>query len=156
MPKADRNAYDPHSACRWYRQREALERRREEINEAEANARAATARAGLLEDKLHEKRGALVPVSALKVFLERMMLPLREGLLSLPSRNAPRVAAATTPAEVRELLEENVRELLENLSRTKLELGDLRSIGPEDPPPPPLEVKRSGVRRRAAKGGEGR
>jgi hypothetical protein len=136
--------------------RQAYERRAEKIGEAEAAARLLAARARLAEDRLFQTRGQLVPLPAVQAFLERVVMPLKDALLSLPSRNAPRIAAATTPAEVRELLQEEVHRMLEDLSRTKLELGDLRTVGPEDPPPPPLEVKRSGVRRRAAKGGEGR
>lgn len=59
-----------------------------------------------------EKSGSLIKIDAVKVSWFNILRVLRDRVLNLPDRLAPIVAAETDPKKIRDLLEEDLRLIL--------------------------------------------
>ena len=62
-----------------------------------------------------------VPIAQVEATWSSILKLVRQGLLGLPSRTAPRIHDLETIPEIREVLAETVHEILTDLSETKVE-----------------------------------
>lgn len=86
--------------------------------QAEADARIAQMRAAELE-------GALVRIDQVRAQLASQLAPVREGLLQLPARLAPALAALADAGRVQTLLEAEIHKVLAPLStRSQVTTGE--------------------------------
>ena len=74
--------------------------------------------ARLAKLEYEEKSGALVRTDSVKVAWFNMLRVLRDRVLNIPDRMAPLLAAETDPKQVRELLEAELRQILNDASDT--------------------------------------
>ena len=65
--------------------------------------------------ELAEKAGELVPKSQVRETWGRIVVSIKAGVLRLPDRCAPELAAASTPLEAREILMRECEALLRGL-----------------------------------------
>ena len=86
----------------------------------EERARLTAARAGLAELDERERQGELVPAAQIERFLSAVFSRVRQGILSLPSRVAPRAFDAKTIPECERLILEACTEALTEISETKI------------------------------------
>lgn len=81
-----------------------------------ARTRREQAEAELAELKLAEARGDLVRAAEVRSALAKRAAALREGLLQLPARLTPVLAAETDPARVHEMLDVEIRAAMAHLT----------------------------------------
>ncbi len=67
-----------------------------------------------------ERRGSLLKASEVEATWAQVIIMIRDRLLSLPGRAAGRLVSINDPAEVRRILEREVREILSNLEHSKI------------------------------------
>ena len=84
-----------------------------------ARTRREIAEANLAEIREAEERGKLIQVSAVRATWAARIASTRDALLQIPSRIAPVLAAETNLATVTQLLEDELRQALAELSSTK-------------------------------------
>jgi phage terminase Nu1 subunit (DNA packaging protein) len=77
------------------------------------------ARARTLELELAKAEGALVEIGTVEIVFTQIVSTARARLLALPSRTAPQCAVEGDVAKVRRIIEESVREILEELASVK-------------------------------------
>lgn len=95
--------------------------REEQISHARASAKRISVDTELRQLELEERRGELVPRSAVvRVFYE-VARDLRERLLAIPDRVAAPCQAAPSIASAHELLTQEITHALEGLARTGIE-----------------------------------
>ena len=63
-----------------------------------------------------ERSGELIPANQIEEFLATMFSHVRQGILTLPSRAAPKVHDAKTIPEIERILNDYCREVLEELA----------------------------------------
>jgi len=80
-----------------------------------ATMRKETALATLRELELAEKQGAVIPIEVAVAAWATVGQTVRDGLLSLPERVAPEVAALTDARQIRDLLRDEIRKILANM-----------------------------------------
>jgi hypothetical protein len=85
------------------------------VSYTEARRREAVARAVLAELEVRERAGELVRADEWSAALARRVVQFREGLLQLPARLAPELAAACDQATVYRLLEDGLYQCLAQL-----------------------------------------
>ena len=85
------------------------------VSYTEAKRREAIARATLAELEVRERAGELVRADEWSAALARRVVQFREGLLQLPARLAPELAAASDQATVYRLLEDGLHQALAHL-----------------------------------------
>lgn len=102
----------------WYPAREALERiyLGESLDLTRERARLAREQADAQELKNRQARGELVPGDQIESAWVALMSGVRSRLLSVPSKVAPIVHAAKTPAEAEAIIREHQTEALAELS----------------------------------------
>lgn len=83
----------------------------------QSRSRQAAADARTAEIKLAELEGALVRIDQVKASLAAMLAPVREGLLQIPARLAPLLAAQSDPGRIQTLLEVEIHQVLAPLSK---------------------------------------
>jgi hypothetical protein len=81
----------------------------------EAKTRKMQADAARAEDDLQKSRGALIPIEDMKKALDLMAHMAKTLFLASPSRMAPKLARASTPAECQELLLRENRTILQRI-----------------------------------------
>ena len=82
-----------------------------------ARTRREIAEANLAEMREAEERGKLIQVSAVRATWAARIASTRDALLQIPSRLAPVLAAETNLATVTQLMEDELRQALAELSR---------------------------------------
>ena len=83
----------------------------------EARRRRELAEANLAELKLAELRGELLRADAVRAQVAKLAAGLREGLLQIPPRLAPVLAAGADAAKVQDALADALRQVLEQVSQ---------------------------------------
>lgn len=86
-----------------------------EMSYVEARRREAVARAVLAELEVRERAGELVRADEWSAALAKRVVAFREGLLQLPARLAPELAAASDQATAYRLLEDGLHQCLAHL-----------------------------------------
>jgi phage terminase Nu1 subunit (DNA packaging protein) len=81
--------------------------------------RQGNARARMLEIEMAKMEGALVEIGAVEIIFAQIVATARARMLALPSRTAPLCAVSGDIIEVRRILEDAVREILEELAAVK-------------------------------------
>jgi phage terminase Nu1 subunit (DNA packaging protein) len=81
-----------------------------------ARRRRELAEAQLAELKLAELRGELVRVAAVRTQVAKLAAGLREGLMQIPARLAPVLAAETDAGQVHDQLVRELRQVLEQVT----------------------------------------
>lgn len=81
----------------------------------ESRARREAAEADLAELKVRTQRGELVPAAAVRAEFSRQMASIRDGLLNIPARLAPVVAAESNLGKVQALIDGELRAVLAQL-----------------------------------------
>ena len=89
-------------------------------HEAE-KTRLTRAKADLAELKERELRGELVQVEAVADFLKTVLSRVRQGVLTLPARAAPKGYDAKSIPELERILREDCEEVLLEISETKID-----------------------------------
>lgn len=84
-------------------------------NYQESRARREAAEADLAELKVRTQRGELVPVAAVRAEFSRQMAAVRDGLLNIPARLAPVLAAESNVGRVQTLIDAELRAVLAQL-----------------------------------------
>jgi hypothetical protein len=85
------------------------------VTYTEARRREAVARAIMAERSAQEQAGELVRADEWAAALAKRVVAFREGLLQLPARLAPELAAASDQATVHRLLEDGLHQALAHL-----------------------------------------
>lgn len=78
----------------------------------ESRARREAAEAGLAELKVQQQMGTLVEAAAVRAEFARQTSAVRDGLLNIPARLAPVLAAETSVGKVQTLLDTEIRAVL--------------------------------------------
>lgn len=128
-PRNDDGSYPWPEVVDWYKdfkQDEALRRRgiNREAGEADyeqARAREKAAKADMAELELLERKGELIPVQVYKDELASVLTSVRSRLLNLPGRLGRELAPEMKPEEAEQIVEQGVREALEELQRAEFE-----------------------------------
>jgi phage terminase Nu1 subunit (DNA packaging protein) len=137
MPKIAVGRYDLVSCFKWKvaQLESALEEARrehpEEADKRQEEALLARVRREKIEMENAERRGLLLEADKVGSVLERAVLFMRTKLLSIPTKSAPRVVAATGVNEVKIILDEVVHDALSELSRVSDDVAALRGITQE-------------------------
>lgn len=143
MPKGGRNDFDLHAACRWVREYERKLQAAEAAKKYDAKdflaqqARLTKLKADLAEDRLARERAELIPAGQIMPLIERIFTSFKDNLLSMPAKVAPFVTGRP-PAEVRDIIDREIRARLTELSTAAIRTVDLRGhepTGDEDLPP---------------------
>lgn len=125
LPKPARGQYDFIECVRAYilHQRKIIEERQPgSVSVLEGSrSRLIAAKAGLAELDESERREQLIPASQIEDFLSALFSRVRQGILSLPSRVAPRAHDAKTIPEAERIILEGCEEALKEISETRIE-----------------------------------
>lgn len=125
IPKASRGQYDFIESVRGY-----IRHLREQIEPGRSNkvtildderARLTRARASIAELDERERREELVPAVQIEKFLQSILSRVRQGVLTLPSRAAPKAHDAKTIQQVERIILTCCQEVLEEISKTRLD-----------------------------------
>ncbi len=125
IPKASRGQYDFIESVRGY-----IRHLRDQIEPNRSNkvtildderARLTRARASIAELDERERREELVPAVQIEKFLQAILARVRQGVLTLPSRAAPKAHDAKTIPEVERIILACCQEVLEEISKTRLD-----------------------------------
>lgn len=150
IPKASRGRYDFVESVRGY-----IGHLREEIDIRQPGkitiledqrTRLTRARAGLAELDERERRGELVPAVQIEKFLTSILSRVRQGVLTLPSRAAPKAHDAKTIPQVERIILGCCQEVLKEISETRIDFetvsqgiagsrADRKAVIPDPPAP---------------------
>ena len=86
----------------------------------EERTRLTRAKADMAELDERERRGELVPVAAVDSFLNTVLSRVRQGILTLPARVAPKGHDAQTIPELERIVLEDCQQVLEEIAQTKI------------------------------------
>ncbi len=86
-----------------------------------AKTRDMNAKAHLNEMKLRRQRGELIAASEVRHTWQTITELFRDRLLTMPDRLAPRIMGARSRQDAKALIQEEIRQTLETLSRTEIE-----------------------------------
>lgn len=125
IPKASKGKYDLVESVRRYVRHlrlrvEASQSGKVTVLEDE-RTRLTRARAGLAELDERERRDELVPAVQIEKFLTSILSRVRQGVLTLPSRAAPKAHDAKTIPQVERIILGCCQEVLEEISETRLD-----------------------------------
>ena len=81
----------------------------------ESRARFEAARAALTELQVQEKRGTLIEAAAVRAEFAKQLASIRDGLLNIPARLAPLVAAESAVGKVQTMIDAELRAVLAQL-----------------------------------------
>lgn len=122
-PRNDDGSYPWPEVADWYKgfkQDEVLRRRGidlEDMSYEQARARKEAAKAAQEELDLMERREQLIPLDVHVDRIADVAQQIRSRLMNLPGRYARELASAEDPEEATRLIEQGVRECLEELQR---------------------------------------
>lgn len=131
IPKASRGRYDFVESVRAY-----IRHLRDQVDGGQSGkvtvldderTRLTRARAGLAELDERERRGELVPAVQIEKFLTSILSRVRQGVLTLPSRAAPKAHDAKTIPQVERIILDCCQEVLEEISETRI---DFETVSP--------------------------
>jgi phage terminase Nu1 subunit (DNA packaging protein) len=122
MPRHSRGEYDLVACVHWYIA--FLEKRIEDAqkgteDEATARRRLISANARLRELQLAKARGEMVDSDSVMSLIDEMVTVTKAKLLTVPSKVAVQILACRTPGEVRDFLDKEIRDTLEELSHRR-------------------------------------
>ena len=125
IPKASRGKYDLVESVRRYigqlrLQVEASPSGKVTVLEDE-RARLTRAKADLAELDERERRDELVPAVQIEKFLLAILSRVRQGVLTLPSRAAPKAHDAKTIPQVERIILDCCHEVLKEISETEID-----------------------------------
>ncbi len=133
LPKPLRGQYDFIECVRAYvlYQRKLIEAipQASETQLDGEKTRLTSARAGLAELDEAERRLQLIPAAQIEDFLTAIFSRIRQGILSLPSRLAPRAHDAKTIPEVERIILDGCQEALAEIADTKITFKAIDSRG---------------------------
>jgi phage terminase Nu1 subunit (DNA packaging protein) len=118
IPRAERGRYEISASVRGY----IAYLKERSINPGvvsfdEVRARKTAAEAEMAEIDLKEKKGLLIPTEEVARSWAEIIGACRSKLLSMPAKIAPVVAVEEKPAICKQIVEEQVREALDELSK---------------------------------------
>lgn len=128
MPQVGRGKFSPDAACQWFRAHEnqlGKNAPSEKLDYYTEQARHTRAKAELAEIDLAKRRGALVELSAVLKIMERAHTAFKRHMLALPRKAAGRVIACSTLAEAESVIDHEVRDGLNELTRIAADLDTL-------------------------------
>jgi terminase small subunit / prophage DNA-packing protein len=109
--RGEANEYDTERVIRWWIKREVRK-----VQDEQPRDRLARVQADEVELKLAEKRGELIPKSAIRPAWLGFVVATRQALRALPASLAPAVAQLEGVDEIRDFLEEGIDEALTKLA----------------------------------------
>jgi phage terminase Nu1 subunit (DNA packaging protein) len=161
MPRVSRGQYDLIKCVHWYiayKDKLIDEARKGKETEGQARQRLVIAEANLKELQYARARGDVVEVEAAKQLWARLVLAFKSKVLLMPSKLPTLVMGRDNPNEVREVIEKEVNEALNELSQARIDTSDIPRPGPFDEtggrirkPSPKAHRKRVGGQRKGAK-----
>lgn len=161
MPRVSRGEYDMVKCVHWYiayKDRQIQEARRGKETEAQARQRLVIADANMKELQYAKARAEVVEVDVAKQLWARLVLSFKSRVLLMPSKVATLVMGRKDPNEVREIIEKEVMEALNELSQSRIDTAGISRSGQADErsrgvrkPPAKAHRKRMGRQRKNAK-----
>ena len=161
MPRVARGQYDLIKCVHWYiayKDKLIDEARKGKETEGQARQRLVIAEANLKELQYARARGALVEVEAAKQLWARLVLAFKSKILLMPSKLPTLVMGRDDPNEVREVIEKEVTEALNELSQARIDTSGISQPGSLDEtgrrvrkPAAKTHRKRMGGQRKGAK-----
>ena len=128
MPRVGRGEYDLVKSVHWYinyLKRQIEEARKGGETEAQARQRLVIADANMKELSYARARGKMVELDIAKQLWARLVLAFKSKLLLMPSKLPTLVMGRDNPNEVREIIEKEVTEALNELSQARIDTADL-------------------------------
>ena len=128
MPRVGRGEYDLVKCVHWYidyLKQKIDEARKGGETEAQARQRLVIADANMKELSYARARGRVVELDIAKQLWARLVLAFKSKLLLMPSKLATLVMGRENPNEVREIIEREVTEALNELSQARIDTADL-------------------------------
>jgi phage terminase Nu1 subunit (DNA packaging protein) len=123
IPKEHRNQYSlvgsVQGYIRYLKNEKGGGNLADEFNQAKT--RDMNAKAHLNEMKLRRQRGELIAASEVRHTWQTITELFRDRLLTMPDRLAPRIMGAKNRQDAKALIQEEIRQTLETLSRTEIE-----------------------------------
>lgn len=126
MPRVSRGEYDLVQCVHWfldYKDRLIKEARRGDETEQQSRARLVKATADLRELELAEARKHLIPVSTVSFLWERIVMSFKTRLLAIPTKLPQRLIACTEINQIKDALEREIFEALDELSTSEVNIG---------------------------------
>jgi phage terminase Nu1 subunit (DNA packaging protein) len=136
MPRMDRGQYDIVAVVHWYidyLKGLIKEAQRGDETEQQARARLVRTTADIREYELGKLKGELIEVAEAKSLWERLVVSFKTKMLSIPTKAPQRFVICKDINEIKDLLEREIYEALDELSRTGVEIPD-NSQGGGTPP----------------------
>jgi phage terminase Nu1 subunit (DNA packaging protein) len=131
MPRISRGQYDMVKCVHWYldfKDRQIEEARKGDETERQARARLTKASADLKELELARERGRLLEIEVVKALWERIVVAFKTRILAIPTKLAPRLVACQDLSQAKDMLDQEVREALSELSTKKMDNRVLRNL----------------------------
>jgi phage terminase Nu1 subunit (DNA packaging protein) len=131
MPRVVRGQYDLVKCVHWYldlKDRQIEAARRGDETERQARARLTRASADLRELELARERERLLEIDAVKRLWERIVVAFKTRILAIPTKLAPRLVACQDVGQAKNILEEEMREALGELSTRRMGVSELRKL----------------------------
>lgn len=94
-----------------------------------ARTRREQAEATMAEMKSAELAGALIRVDAVRAALSHVYVTVREGVLSIPARMAPQMAAESDPARLQSMLHAELHQVLTTLAAAPAQVAPVGDAG---------------------------
>lgn len=131
MPRVGRGEYDLVKCVHWYldfkdRQIEAV--RKGDETEQQARGRLTIASADLRELELSSARGEVIEVESIRLLWERIVVAFKTKMLSLPTKLPQRLIVCKEVNQIKELLDQEITEALNELSNTHIDVSELRRL----------------------------
>jgi phage terminase Nu1 subunit (DNA packaging protein) len=129
MPRLSRGQYDMVACVHWYigyLQKLIKDARRGDETEQQARARLTRTTADIRELELGKARAELIEVAQAKLVWERLVIAFKTKILAIPSKLPQRLIACNDINQIKDLLDREIIEALSELSRTEIDVSDLR------------------------------
>lgn len=124
MPRISRGEYDMVLSVHWYidfLHAQIQAARRGDETEQQARSRLIKASANLKELELAREQGRLITQDTVKILWERIVIAFKNRMLIIPTKLPQRLVACTQITEVKQLLEQEIHEALNELSSTDID-----------------------------------
>jgi phage terminase Nu1 subunit (DNA packaging protein) len=136
-PREEKGQYNFEKFIRWYidkLERELSIAKRGDESFTAANLRLTQANADLKELELATLRSDLIKLDDIKKLWERVIIAFKSKLLTLPTKLSPRLFNLQTVGEIKTILDDEVYNILNELSNTKLTSKPTQGTGTDDLP----------------------